>query len=482
MKKNILLLINGFGVEKSDSTPVYSAELMPNMDRLTQERIFASIPNNYLDYKSAYRNFSMGIDGSLTYGLIDNIINNSEISNNQLLQYIVNETIKYNSRLHIFCFWDSDITIEHLSAYLKEIQRNTKAKIFLHLVFCQKSVNDYKDITKNFTSLSYDLGMNIKIGTVFGENALNNATQIKDLVKLLITEFGEKWKDMNKKSEVLIQTKTEPNNVRPFGVNADFKFQENDQVLLFNYSNEDFSLFRKELYAQRFRPMNLDNVPFYSLFPVKAEKQIPFMYNFAVASSYMLNSLKTINARCLVMDKKENCTYINYYLTGLRNNVDDSLKYYPIDESFMYDANKMLEIIKGYDKELIIINYEINSCNKIEDMKDRLSKIDALIGVLDQYVRENKYGMFITSFYGVQKDMLNQRQEIKQIDFSGRVPVIIDDEDYPVGSYTVSEGSLYHLCNTIMWNINKEFKGNGLLSKKSSLFSIFTKKPKEGKK
>ena len=40
---------------------------MPNMDRLTQERLFASIPNNYLDYKSASRNFSMGIDGSLTW-------------------------------------------------------------------------------------------------------------------------------------------------------------------------------------------------------------------------------------------------------------------------------------------------------------------------------------------------------------------------------------------------------------------------------
>lgn len=481
MKKNILLLINGFGVERGNSTPVYSAELMPNMDRLTKERIFASIPNSYLDYKSAYRNFSMGIDGSLTYGLIDNSINNSEIGNNQLLQYIVNETVKLNSRLHIFCFWDSDRTIDHLSMYLKEIQKNTKAKIFLHLVFCQKSINDYKDISRYFTSLSYDLGMNIKIGTVFGENILNDSAQLKDLVKLLITEFGEKWRDMTKKSEVLIQTKTEPNNARPFGVNADFKFLENDQVLFFNYNNEDLTLFRKELYAQRFRPMNLDNVPFYSLFPVKAEKQIPFMYNFAVASSYMLNSLKSINASCLVMDKKENCTYINYYLTGLRNTVDESLKYYPINEINMYDGNAVLNIIKEYNKELIIINYEINSSKTLEELKDRLSKIDGVIGVLDAYIRENKMGLFISSLYGVEKDVINQKQEIKPINFSGRVPIIIDDEDYAIGSYSVSEGSLFNLCNTIIWNINKEYKGSGLLSKKSSLLSIFMKKPKEGK-
>ena len=41
------------------------------------------------------------------------------------------------------------------------------------------------------------------------------------------------------------------------------------------------------------------------------------MYNYAVASSYTLNSLKSINAKCLVFDLKDKCPFINYYLTGL---------------------------------------------------------------------------------------------------------------------------------------------------------------------
>ena len=45
---------------------------MPNMDRLTKERIFMSIPNKYLDYRNAYRNFSIGIDHALTYNVGDN--------------------------------------------------------------------------------------------------------------------------------------------------------------------------------------------------------------------------------------------------------------------------------------------------------------------------------------------------------------------------------------------------------------------------
>ena len=129
MKKNILFLINGFGVERNDSYNVYSASLMPNMDKLTKERIFASIPNKYLDYKSAYRNFSMGINNPLTYSLVENDINTGDFAKNELYKYIINETVLNKSRLHILCFWDSEKTIEHLMAYVREIQKNNISRI-----------------------------------------------------------------------------------------------------------------------------------------------------------------------------------------------------------------------------------------------------------------------------------------------------------------------------------------------------------------
>ena len=72
MKKNILLLINGFGIEQSDSINVYSETLMPNMDRLTKEKLFVSLASKDLDYKDGYRKFSIGINESLTYSIIEN--------------------------------------------------------------------------------------------------------------------------------------------------------------------------------------------------------------------------------------------------------------------------------------------------------------------------------------------------------------------------------------------------------------------------
>ena len=479
MKKNILLLINGFGIERAGSYNVYTPNLMPYMDKLTREKVFASIPNKYLDYKNAYRNFSIGIDDAITYTLIENNINNEEYKKNQLLKYIANELNVKKTKLHIVCYWDSERTLDQLGVYIKEIQSLCNNYIYLHIVLCQKSLNDYKEIEKGFTALNYLLGNKIKIGIVTGENNLNNVLATKDIVKSWITEFGEKWRDLSKKVDVLVQNKTAPCDTRPFAVNADYKIEENDQVLIFNYTNIDIGVLYKELQIQKFRPLNLDNIFMYSLFPVKCEKQIPFMYNFAVSSTYTLNTLKTIKAKCMVVDKKDNCPFINYYLTGLRNTVDDDLKYLPSDDGFIYDSNKVLEMIRNYNKELYIINYEIDSCNTLEELSDRLKKIDVVIGVLDAFVRQNNYGLFITSLYGIEKEMYNTRQELCKIDFSGRSPLIIDDNDISSSGYSVLEGSLFDVANSIYSNINKDYKVSGILRKKGKLFSFLYKKPKK---
>lgn len=482
MKKNILMLINGFGIERGDSYNIYNSELMPNMERIRTEKMFGGIPNKYLDYKSAYRNFSMGIDNPLTYSLVENNINTGEFMDNEMFKYIINQTVVNKSRLHIMCFWESDKTLEQLSQFLNVIKKNNISRIFLHMILCQKSLYDYKDIQRGLNSLNYDAGSNVKIGVVTGENNFYSLLPAKDLVKNFITEFGEKWKDLNKKVDVLVQTQTVPCDTRTFSVNPTYRFEDNDQVLVFNYNNIDLSIFRKELYEQKYRQVNMDSVKFYSLFPLKAETQLPFIYNYAVSGSYLLDSLTKANTSCLVFDKKEYCPYINYYLTGLRNTIDERLKYIPTDDGINYDANKLIETINAYDRGLYIINYDITGAKTLEELKEHLHKIDGIIGVLDSYIRQNNYGLFISSLYGIETQMYNSKQELVKINFSGRAPVVVDDNDISSANHSLVEGSLYDLCNSILSNINPEYKVPGLLRKKVGLFSIFYKKPKEVKK
>ena len=382
MKKNILLLINGFGIEQADSYNVYSKEVMPNLDKLTTDGVFKTIQNNYLDYKSGYRNFSIGISEPLTYSLIENEVSSKAYKDNQVLKYIANESNKFNSKIHVFCYFDSVRIIEQLKAYLTELQ------------------------------------------------SLSN----------------------------------------------------NDQILLFNYSSVDLTSFKRELSLQRYREIDLNTIKYYSLFPITTTEQVPYMYTYAVSSTYFLNSLKTANVNCLVLDKKERCPYINYYFTGLRNDIDESLKFLATDDGINYDETKLIEVLNKYDRNLVIINYEIESSKTIEELKDNLAKIDKMIGILFKYATDNSIGFFISSLYGFEREMYNAKGELLKINFYSKVPLIFYDKDIDLNNYSISEGSLFDLSNTLIWNCNRLYKNSGIIKKKSSLLSIFRKKLKEVKK
>ena len=256
----------------------------------------------------------------------------------------------------------------------------------------------------------------------------------------------------------------------------------NDQILLFNYSSVDLTSFKRELSLQRYREIDLNTIKYYSLFPITTTEQVPYMYTYAVSSTYFLNSLKTANVNCLVLDKKERCPYINYYFTGLRNDIDESLKYLATDDGINYDETKLIEVLNKYDRNLVIINYEIESSKTIEELKDNLAKIDKMIGILFKYVTDNSIGFFISSLYGFEREMYNAKGELLKINFYSKVPLIFYDEDIDLNNYSISEGSLFDLSNTLIWNCNRLYKNSGIIKKKSSLLSIFHKKLKEVKK
>lgn len=479
MKKNILMLINGFGIEQNDSYDLYNSNLMPNLDNLTKTAMFSTIKNNFFDYKEAYRKFSMGIDYPLTYTLIDNNISNVEYEQNELFKYIINELKKNESNIHLFCYWESSKIVEQLIMYVKYLESKTKSKIFLHFILCQKSVNQYESIKNGLNKLNYEFGQRVKIGMITGENEVNNKIQFKEIMKSFLTEASEKWKDISKKIDVCIENKVKPCDIRSFAVDYGYRIEEKDQILFFNYHNIDITDFKKELIEQKYRKFDFSTITIYSLFPVKCDVKIPFMYNYALSADYFLNSISKINARCLILEKQEKCPYINYYLTGLRNQVDEHIKFLAIDDNILFNKDKLIEIFKNYDKELYIVNYQIDNCKTIEEMAEKLKNIDQMIGIVRQYAKENKYGFIVSSLYGIQKEMYNKRSELCRINFSSKVPLILEITDLDLTEYTINDGNLYDLSNTLLFLINNNYENKGFLRKKSKLFSFLYKKPKK---
>ena len=133
------------------------------------------------------------------------------------------------------------------------------------------------------TKLNYEYSNNLRISIVSGENNFNKTLTSRDIIKSLITDYGEKWKDTSKKISVLTQNRTAPCDARTFILNGGFALEERDIIFFYNYNNIDIGHFRKDLGAQKDKTFNVDSLKIYFLFPVKCDVQIPFMYNFAVS-------------------------------------------------------------------------------------------------------------------------------------------------------------------------------------------------------
>lgn len=481
MKKNILLLINGFGVEQVDSYNIYSKDVMPNLDRLTTEWLFSSLQSKELDYKEGYRKFSIGINEALTYNIIEQEVLSENYANNVLYKSILGEISNSKKTLHIFCFFENEKTINQLLAFLKKAD-SLGIKVLVHLILCQKSLRSYKEMDKTLVRLNYEFN-NIKIGLVTGLNNLSDSAGIRDIEKALIGNFVEKWKDLSKKIGVLNDTKSLPINARTFSMSENVTISNDDKIIFFNYFQVDVRHLINIISSQQSNPnLNPSTIKYYSLFPVVTEVSVPFMYNYAVSSTYLLDSMNKINARTIVFDKKENTGYINYYLTGLRSKIDNNLQYYFTDDNILYDATRLIPYLASLENELIILNYEIDSCKTIEEIQNKLTSIDTMIGLIEKMVLENNYALFITSFYGIEKEMMNNKLELQKVNFTNKVPLLLVDKSYSVSNYHLNSGTLYDLSNTIINNINPAYKTRSLIKKKSSLLSIFFKKKKKEEK
>ena len=171
MKKTVLFLLNGFGVEQLDSYNIYNAQLMPNLDRYTKEYLFSPIETPANNLVSGYRFFSTGSNYPLSYSLIDNYLD--KFDQNKNFEYYLN-SINEGGKIHIFLSFENDKSVEHIKSFLKFIRSKKNNPIFLHLVLVGDNTSDYKIIERLINKVIYDI-KECKIGIIVGKNVLSYA-------------------------------------------------------------------------------------------------------------------------------------------------------------------------------------------------------------------------------------------------------------------------------------------------------------------
>ena len=478
-KKTILLLINGFGIEKKESFPIYDQSLMPTFDRLSKDYLFSnnSVLSNVNNYYDAYRNISLDVNELYNYSILDQDIINKTFSNRQMLINLKNDYQTKNGNLHIFCMVDPSIKIvDHLKETLKLLNPNMDKKIYLHLIISSNNIEDYKYLINVFSKINMDLSEYAEIGFIMGLASIDNNAKEVDLnffLKMFISKVGEKWQSFKQKFDVLYGMKTIPRDTKPFLVNANFNLEKNDIFLFFNYDTLNLTNFTNTLANIQFGEEKA-NFSFYSIFSIISNLEIPYMYESTTASNSLVSNLENLQAKALILCSQEKAQIINYFCNGLKNEATETLTFVDTKE-YEDNAEAMYQIINKYSKDLTIVNYDIDEITSISVLKNKLNTIDKLLNMLEENRNGSKYTLIVSSLYGMKKNMKTDEDKIVTVVFANELPFLYIDDFKTKKNYLIASGTINDIIKSCYKSLQPNSKYHSLVEKKNGLYKLFFK-------
>ena len=475
--KTVLMLVNGFGIETDDSYEVYKQELMPNFDMLMKKYIFSRITSKVNTIYEGYRNMSLEIGELYNYHIYTRENNNGNIKQNANVTNIINELNNKKSKLHLFAFVDTSLKIsENIKSFIKTINELKDKKIFVHIVLTSTNYEDYPNILDTLSRINVDISEYATIGMVLGLETILNSNPIIELnffLKTLITEVGERWQSFKQKLDVSYGTKKAPTSIKPFVVNNGFALSNNDLVMIWNYDNIDLTNFINGIKAINYGKEVTNNINFYSLFPITYQTQIPYILNYEKSERSLASNMKGLNFKSLVVANTKDINVINYYLNGLDSVNNPDITYVDVN-NVNYDVSGIVNLINSYPQELIIINYDITNVDTVEKLQEELKNIDNVIGGIYNYFINNDINIIISSLYGMEKTIPNEKEEICHVKYD-KVPVIYVNKNITKKDYLINDGNIDGLLKLCYKTVNNEYKGEIMLERKNLLYRLLFK-------
>lgn len=460
MRKTILLLINGFGVERKGSAEVYSQKLMPNFDYLLKTYLFGNLVTTAGDYNSAYKSFSMPDKASGQEDEIDYLIFEKKLHTNEVL-IKTRDSVEADNKLHIFYSVDSAEKFNQVKELLKVLNEKKDKKVFLHLIMTATSTSAYEGIKKIISKVAFELAEYCKIGMVVGRNKINT----DDMLRAYYRELGEHWNESEKKFSILQKEVVAPEDAGVFIITGGFSLKENDTVLFMNYDDVEMARFYDDFTKM---PLKL-----FSLFPFK--DTIPFMFKKDEERTVCFSSLiEKYEIKILALTNESRINDINYFLNGMEKKKSPNLTYAENDMSLFATKEATIDLIEKQPYDGFILDFTIAEYNKMDMIKKDLQAIDNVIKNISDAAKDKNYTFIISSLYGVHKPVMDGVVQ-KVIDFSGKVPLLFQSNSFNKSEYSLNSGGVYALAQTFLTNINDDVKANKLVHKLSSIEKMLTK-------
>ena len=481
MKKSILFLINGLGIERQGSYSISIDQCMPNLAKTKETSFFTTAVINSVEYKTAYESFFLGDTYKKEIKYLSNNIINDNIVNNptfiKLKESLNNET----SKLHVFIELTNDLIADALNEIIKKLNLNPNQKVFLHLLLTQQTISEYKTLIKAINYIKYHLDSRITVGFIIGKELLSETltTEELDMIRKMFFYCScERWTETDKKLEDLMSQNIRPCVAPGFSAVNGCNIEDKDVLFFFNTRKSNYDKYINAFYsiAPRVYKKDTFKLDLYSLIRLDTKFNVNCFAENIVYENSLANILNKANLKCLIITKNEQIGYLNYLANGLNYVKNPNIDFVILDDNNLSNPAYVTSLIDNTNYNLIIFDYHMDVSKTVNHLKEQLEHIDVVLGnVANTCV--NKHSLFITSLYGIKKELplADYNNEMVTIDYEMQIPIFFFDYTYPRSKYGLYPGETNDILNTAikcLWN-NPEIYS--LIRTKGLLGSLFKK-------
>ena len=480
MKKIMLLILDGYGINKSDFGNAIKEAKTPVMDKLLM-----MYPNSELEASGTFVGLPKGQMGNsevghmtigsgrvtpqpLTY--INEKIKNKEFFDNELLNNTIDYALENNSNLHLIGLLSNGgvhSSINHFYAVLALAKMKGLKNIVLDIITDGRDTPVKSGI--NFVSEFMDKADKLGIGCIstisgryYAMDRDNRWERIKKSYNAIVYESGNNFPNYKVCFNEHYKRNITDEFINPSVITPGKSIKEKDAVLFMNYRPERM----KELISaltdknfKMFRTKHFENVKFVSLFNI--HKNIPFAFETTKPNNTLGEYLMELDYTQARIAETEKYAHVTYFFDGTKDLNSPNIEKFliPSPDVPTYDmkpemsvgevtSTVLKEIENDYD--FILVNFAnpdmVGHTGNYKAVVDAIEICDFCLGKIYEKAKEHFYELIITADHGNAEKMLNRDKTPITSHTTSKVPFIICNDEIKLKP----EGTLIDIAPTII--------------------------------
>lgn len=480
MKKIMLLILDGYGINKSDFGNAIKEAKTPVMDKLLM-----MYPNSELEASGTFVGLPKGQMGNsevghmtigsgrvtpqpLTY--INEKIKNKEFFDNELLNNTIDYVLENNSNLHLIGLLSNGgvhSSINHFYAVLALAKMKGLKNIVLDIITDGRDTPVKSGI--NFVSEFMDKADKLGIGCIstisgryYAMDRDNRWERIKKSYNAIVYESGNNFPNYKVCFNEHYKRNITDEFINPSVITPGKSIKEKDAVLFMNYRPERM----KELISaltdknfKMFRTKHFENVKFVSLFNI--HKNIPFAFETTKPNNTLGEYLMELDYTQARIAETEKYAHVTHFFDGTKDLNSPNIEKFliPSPDVPTYDmkpemsvgevtSTVLKEIENDYD--FILVNFAnpdmVGHTGNYKAVVDAIEICDFCLGKIYEKAKEHFYELIITADHGNAEKMLNRDKTPITSHTTSKVPFIICNDEIKLKP----EGTLIDIAPTII--------------------------------